>query len=150
MKKAIWYFMLFIALSGVGNASDPHNFAEHWNRWDNITKNAYLDGLMDGIVYGSTQSRIKYTGTNKVDLKSKDFQKFQKALQETVLYFENDSLIKVIDELYKDSSNCFIAWHEIAVIGRDKLKGKSIEESLKKARQMAIQLHDINERQKNR
>lgn len=150
MKKAICFFVLFFAVSGVVDASDPYNYAERWNSWANITKNAYLDGLTDGIVYGSTQSRIKYTGTNKVDLKSKDFQKFQKALQETVLYFENDSLIKVIDELYRDSSNCFIAWHEIAVISRDKLKGKSIEKSLIKARQLAIQLHDINERQKTK
>jgi len=139
-----------LILNGVAIGSDPYNYAELWNSWSVVTKNAYLDGLTDGIIYGSTESHIKYTGTNKADIKSKDFQKFQKALQETVLYFENDSLIKVIDELYKDSSNSFISWRDVAVLARDKLKGKSIEQSLIKARQMAIQLHEINEKQKTK
>ena len=150
MRKLMVFIVMFLVLNGIASAGDPYNYAEVWNSWSVITKNAYLDGLTDGIIYGSTNSHTKYIGTNKADIKSKDFQKFQKALQETVLYFENDSLIKVIDELYKDSFNSFISWREIAVLARDKLKGKSIEESLTKARQMAIQLHELNEKEKKR
>ena len=115
-----------------------------------MTKCAYLDGLSQGIIYGAAQFRINYTGTNVIDMKSDEYKKFEKALQESTLYFENDSLIKVIDELYRDSSNCFIPFYEIAVIARDKLKGKSIEDNLRKARQMAIKLHEYEEKQKNK
>ncbi|MCL5062845.1 MAG: hypothetical protein M0Z70_07790 [Nitrospiraceae bacterium] len=146
MKKMICLIAV-VLLSGIAYAGDPYNYAGQWNSWSYVTKNAYLTGLSDGIIYGGSQIHSKYTGTNVLDTKSKEFKKLEKAFQETTLYFENDALIKVIDELYEDSSNCFIPFHETAVIARDKLKGKSIEESLRKARQMAIELHEFIEKQ---
>lgn len=149
MKKMI-SLIAVVLLSGIAYAGDPYNYAEQWNSWSYVTKNAYLTGLSDGIIYGGSQIHSKYTGTNVLNTKSKEFKTLEKAFQETTLYFENDALIKVIDELYKDSSNCFIPFHETAVIARDKLKGKSTEESLRKARQMAIELHEFIEKQKNK
>ena len=99
---------------------------ELWNdiNMSDICKNIYLQGIAGGFILSGTITSIT---------KLSDWNNF--VLQ------NNETIIRVMDDLYKDPANTYIDWCLICLVACQKLKGEDVEPLLEGFRKFAYQKH---------
>jgi len=99
------------------------NFGNTWNSWSDYIRDIYLQGLTDGQFYTFTLVPLD-------SVKS-----FNSMREKVFLFFEPNVIRDVMTDLYKDPANTFISSAAMAHIARDKLQGKDISKTLRRARE---------------
>ena len=97
---------------------------ELWNdiNMSDIYKNIYLQGIAGGFILSATITSIT---------ELKDWNNF--------ILQNNETIIRVMNDLYKDPANTYIDWCLICLIACQKLKGEDTEQLLKGFRKIAYQ-----------
>jgi len=154
MKKIITIFMItFCLLSFVGisclAAKEATSPSGMWNSMDDNNKEVYIWGIREGLFLCVEQITERYlvpSLTNKYDtsiiedvlenyyqfvtiFKADDF-KTTDALFKTV--------VNIINDLYKDPANTYIEVFDMCFLASRKLRGESIESSLRELREKAL------------
>jgi len=128
MKKIIIIFIIVFCLSSfmkIPCLTKEHPIAgEVWNdiNMSDIYKNIYLQGIAGGFILSATISSIT---------ELKDWNNF--------ILQNNETIIRVMNDLYKDPANTYIDWCLICLIACQKLKGEDTEQLLKDFRKFAYQ-----------
>ena len=133
MKKIAIIFMVVVCLisfTGISSLSKEHPIAgEVWNdiSMADIYKNIFLQGIAGGFILAGT---VTATATSTTGLLS-DWNNF--------ILQNNETIIRVMDDLYKDPANTYIDWCLICLIACQKLKGEDVELLLQAFRKLAYQ-----------
>ena len=128
MKKITVIFIVvfcLISFTGISSLAKEHPIAgEVWNNinMSDIHKNIYLQGIAGGFILSGIITSI--TGLS-------DWNNF--------ILQNNETIIKVMDDLYKDPANTYIDWCLICLVACQKLKGEDVEQLLKDFRKIAYQ-----------
>jgi len=128
MKKITVIFIVvfcLISFTGISSLAKEHPIAgEVWNdiNMSDIHKNIYLQGIAGGFILSGIITSI--TGLS-------DWNNF--------ILQNNETIIKVMDDLYKDPANMYIDWCLICLVACQKLKGEDVEQLLKDFRKIAYQ-----------
>ena len=136
---------LLISLSTVAIAA-PYNYANLWMAWSTTAREAYVDGVTDGIA----EAYILTMTTVAQDQFSKKPEPPQVANVRERLFVRDTrgSICAVITDLYKDPANAFIGSLGMFFIARDKIEGKDITKGIMEARKKAMETHRLNEEMK--
>jgi hypothetical protein len=135
------------ALSQSALAADPYNYGTAWRQWSNEAKDAYLTGLSDGLARSYFHAAIHWLSKDE-NAKSPSTKRVEAVRERTILKFQNDALMPVITDLYRDPANAFVSWNEMAFVARDKLRGDSIDEELRRLRTNAVKWQEYLDQQK--
>ncbi len=137
LKILIAVFLISI-LTKISFAAEPYNFANLWQAWSVAAREAYLDGMVDGIAeaYWVTRSNL---APNKTEKETKV------TTERLFVRYTRNQLREVISDLYKDPANSYITTSDMFFLARDKIEGKNIEKGIMEARSAAIENHRINE-----
>ena len=128
MKKITVIFIVvfcLISFTGISSLAKEHPIAgEVWNdiNMSDIHKNIYLQGIAGGFILSGMITSI--TGLS-------DWNNF--------ILQNNETIIRVMDDLYKDPANTYIDWCLICLVACQKLKGEDVEQLLKDFRKIAYQ-----------
>lgn len=107
MKLKIGFvFLLIFIIAKTAIAAEPYNYAELWQSWNIVTREAYISGVADGIseaftVTMTTVAPDKFA-KNPVPAEVK------RAMDILFVRYTRDQLRDVITDLYKDPANVFI------------------------------------------
>ena len=149
MKKVtIFFIVIAFCLSFFTDisylAEEPVNFGEIWNSYSGIEKNAYLLGVCLGfekVVSDYMNWGFSYfkeePENNEIDVGKKSFSSiFIKYYQlQKNISTDFNTIIKIMSDLYKNPNNKYIPFSEIIFIACQRLKGESIESSLRELRE---------------
>ena len=113
-----------------------YNYGRTWTSLSNYTRDFYLWGFRDGLVEATFGTGTVGTPPPILDRKTVE------ARWESLSWgFDYTVIRDVVSDLYKDPANAFIPFPRMVYIARDKLKGQSIGELLRKERNRAVELH---------
>ena len=138
-KSLIMTLFILMSLSTAAVAA-PYNYANLWMVWSATSREAYIDGVTDGIAEA-------YFLTTVTKPESPKLVKFREKL------FVRDTrgqIADVITDLYKDPANAYIQSLKMFFIARDKIEGKDISMEIMEARKSAIENHKLNEKMKSK
>jgi hypothetical protein len=151
MKKITIFFVIAFCLLFFTDisylAEEPVNFGEFWNSCSDIEKNAYLIGISFGfekVVSDYMNWGFSYfkeePENNEIDAGKKSFSSiFIKYYQlQKNISADFNIIIKIMSDLYKNPANKYIPFSEIIFITCQKLRGESIESSLRELREKAL------------
>jgi hypothetical protein len=147
MKKSQYLGIYFLLLSTyIAAAADPYNYAANWKLWNIQTREAYIDGLVDGVA-----EAYRVTSTNMAAdklLKNPEPPELKKTRDRLFVRYTRDQVRDVITDLYKDPSNAFISTSEMFFLARDRIEGKDVSGAIMEARKQALDNHTLNEKMK--
>lgn len=149
MKKIIIIFMIvFCLLSFTGisySNEEPKKFGELWNSFSNIQKITYIlatdYGITKGIdicLMGYADYFIEREGKEKIKQIAIAGLSILNEYLEIRSPFDIEVISKVVTELYKDPANTYIWISDMYILALLKVKGESIESSLREAREKAL------------
>jgi len=135
-------------LNAVAVAADPYDYAARWRSWNIISREAYVDGVTDGIAeaYFFTMENV---GQDKVRKKPEPPQ-VTKVRERLFVRDTRNQICEVITGLYKDPANAYIISLDMFFLARDKIEGKDIAKDIMDARKKAMENHRLNEQMKNK
>jgi hypothetical protein len=147
MKKlTIVLFFLGIALiSNPVYSADMQDYGKIWRAWGKDGQTAYIWGFIDGQSYTflTVMSEI-IASDKKGDKVPKSFDKNIR-LKTAILYDEN-KIIDIITNLYKDPANSYVWFQDMVYIARDSLSGKDVTKAILEARKAAIANYELNKK----
>jgi hypothetical protein len=146
-KITIIFIIVIFLLSFVGVsylAEEPPNFSKRWNSLSDYGKVAYLLGLGEGLGIGFLDCvnwLTPYFPEKKEGEKIRAYipigiNKYFKYVN--FISTNEEVVIKVISDLYKDPANAYINTPKMSFLAYRKLKGESIESSLRELREEAL------------
>lgn len=149
MKKIIIIFIIALCLlsfTGISYSNEePKKFGELWNSFSNIQKNTYIlatdYGITKGIdicLMGYVDYFIEREGKDKGEQIAIAGLSILNEYLEIRSTFDIEVISKVVTELYKDPSNIYIWISDMYILALLKVKGESIESSLREAREKAL------------
>ena len=146
-KSLILPFFMVMLLSTTTIAA-PYNYADLWKVWSTTAREAYIDGVTDGITeaYFLTMMTV---AQNKI-LKNPESSEVTTVRERLFVRDTRGQISDVITDLYKDPANAFVASLDMFFLARDKIEGKDIVKGLMDAREKAMVNHRINEELKNK
>ena len=149
MKKITIIFIIVICLLSFAGASSLAKNSDVWNPLKDFDKEVLVFGVRQGawmfIEQVADCRPIQFANS---ELEAKFMAFYKDALNFTNLFStgnkEKDidlwkSLVKVIDDLYKDPANSYIPIANMCLIASRKLRGEPIEPLLQEARKEALQ-----------
>lgn len=144
MKLKIGFaFLLILIAAKTVLATEPYNYAEQWRSWDVVSREAYINGVVDGI----SKAFIVTLATVSPDkfLKKPEPAEVKKVSDKLFVRYTRDQIGDVITDLYKDPANGFITTIDMLLLARDKIEGKDISRGLMEARKLSLDFHQLNE-----
>jgi len=141
MKRIIIIFIIAVCLISFAGiyylAKEPLNVAKTWESLSIYEKEWYLIGISDGVMktladfneYEKCDEKVREIITLFINEKY-DFLPY--------LWSNRNAVIKAMSDLYKDLANVYISAPSICFLAIRKLKGESIESSLREARKKAL------------
>ena len=119
--------IIFCLLSfmGIYTLAEEHPIAgEVWNdiNMTDIHKNIYLQGIAGGFILSATIKSIPELN---------DWNNF--------ILQNNKTIMRVMDDFYKDPANIYIGWDLMCLIACQKIKGEDVEQLLEGFRKFAYQ-----------
>jgi hypothetical protein len=149
MKKIIIIFIIVICLLSFVGASCLAQDSKFWNHLKDIDKTIYVMGIRQGVWMCIKQfaDAAPNQYTNKKN-EAKLYAFLKDAGNFINLFLTGDmeksadiieSLVKVMDDLYKDPANSYIPITNMCLIASRKLRGEPIESLLQEARKEALQ-----------
>lgn len=149
MKKIIIVFVIvFCLLSFTGinySNEEPKKYVELWNSFSNIQKITFILAMDYGIIKGIDICLTGYTdyfiereGKEKIKQIAIAGLSILNEYLEIRSPFDIEVISKVVTELYKDPANSYIWISDMYILALLKVKGESIESSLREARERAL------------
>ena len=141
MKKIIIIFLIafyLLSFTGVSYLDEkPFNFGKFWNSLSTYERDILLTGMSYGMIkciqdfYDSINYDEK--GNKVLPLSISENNNF-------VIFLTSncETIRNVMTNLYEDPSNTYIPLHKICYLSHCKLKGESIESSLRELREEAL------------
>jgi len=119
-------------------AEETVTAGELWNdvSMSDLIKGVYIRGIEGEFLL----SQITTPSEVVIDKLLKDWYSFISQNHETI--------IRVMNDLYKDPANTYIDWSLICLIACNKLKGEDVEQLLKDVRKVAYQKYQRNKEKK--
>ena len=154
MKKIIIIFIItFCLLSFVGisclAAKEATSPSGMWNSMDDDNKEVYILGIREGIVMCLEQITERFlipASKNKND--TSIIEDILENYYQFVTIFKADdfkttdalfkTVVNIINDLYKDPANTYIEVSDMCFLASRKLRGESIESSLRELREKAL------------
>ena len=150
MKRIIIIFIIVCVLLSFVEIScltqERYNYGKIWNSWSDYMRSIYIMGLKDGLQKQITLpfiAQLKIEETDVFDKYLKDSEvvkteeKGNRILWDFIM-FDDEAIRNVMTDLYKDPANTYISFYDMVGIAYRKLKGESIESSLREARERAL------------
>jgi hypothetical protein len=148
MTRKSLSFLLLLVFLNTSVMAGPYNHAELWRSWSTITREAYIDGVTDGIA-----EAYMYTMTNIAQdkfSKKPELPQVAKVRERLFVRDTRNQICNVITDLYRDPANAFISHLDMFFLSRDKIEGKDISKGIMEARKGAIDNYRLNEDMKNK
>lgn len=132
-QKVIALSILFLSslLSQTDLAnSEALKYDEHWLSLPKVAKDMYLQGYNDGIKQGMRDANTVLNGA--ITISEENYMKITGMHSPWAV--NSISLIRVMDDLYRDPANVNLQYNWIFLLAKDKLEGKPIDEELSRYR----------------
>lgn len=142
LKTGVAIFLMFI-FAKAAFAVEPYNYAELWRSWNIVAREAYISGVVDGIVeaFIVTMTTVAPDKMAKTPTPAE----VKKTTDKLFVRYTRDQIRDVITDLYKDPANGFINTSDMFFLARDKIEGKDIATGLMEARKKTMDDHQLNE-----
>jgi len=133
MKRTIIVFIIVFCLISFVEfsclAKETGTAVELWNDvlMSDLIKGVYIRGIEGGFLL----SRITTPSEVVIDKLLKDWYSF--------ISQNNETIIRVMNDLYKDPADTYISWSLMCLIACNKLKGEDVEQFLKDVRKIEYQ-----------
>jgi len=149
MKRIIIILIIAVCLlsfTGISYSNEgPKKYGELWNSFSNIQKITYILATDYGITKG-IDICLKGYGDYFIEREGKEKRKQIAIAGLSILNeyleirspFDIEVISKVVTELYKDPANIYIWISDMYILALLKIKGESIESSLREAREKAL------------
>jgi len=148
MKKIMIIFIIVFCLLSFAVVSylieEPPNFSKRWNSLSDYGKIAYLIGLGEGLGQGFLDCVNWLTPYFPEEKEGEKIRAYIPIVINKYFKYRNfistneEVVIQVISDLYKDPANVYINTPEMSFLAYRKLKGESIESSLRELREEAL------------
>ena len=142
----IFFFLLTLLKTAI--ATDIYNYADLWRSWNVVAREAYINGVVDGIAEAYIE--ILITVAPDKFPKNPEPAEIKKVREKLFVRYTRGQICDVITDLYKDPANAFIRTINMFFLARNKIEGKDITPDLIDARKKAIEHHKIIEESKVR
>jgi len=153
MKKIIIIFIILCCLLSFMEIScftkEAHSPSQMWNSFDDNAKEVYLWGIREGIVMCMEQITERFllpAFINKND--TSIIEDILENYDQFVRIFDVDdyetqynllkTVVNILNNLYKDPANTYIAVSDMCLLASRKLRGESIESLLRVLREKAL------------
>jgi len=135
-----------LSFTGISYSNEePKKFGELWNSFSNIQKITYIlatdYGITKGIdicLMGYADYFIEREGKEKIKQIAIAGLSILNEYLEIRSPFDIEVISKVVTDLYKDPANTYIWISDMYILALLKVKGESIESSLREAREEAL------------
>jgi hypothetical protein len=151
MKKITIVFMIVFCLFSFANisylAEESLDWGEFWNSSSGIEKNAYLIGFSLGLEKVISDYMNWGFSYFKEELENNEKDAGEKSFSSIFIKYYHlqknissdfNAIIKIISDLYSTPANKYIPFSEIILIACQKLRGESIESSLRELREKTL------------
>lgn len=143
MKTGIASILFALAISMPAFGSEPPNYGRLWNMWTPGERDAYLNGVVDGV------ARAYFVTLKTVAPKLFNAKQEPASVKATTdalfVRYTREQLPDVISYLYSDPANAYVSTLDMFFLARDKIEGKDISKGLMQARHDAMRSHEMNE-----
>ncbi len=150
MKKIIVVIAMLSILFMIPNTAFSEEMTDYgtiWKAWGSQGQHAYLWGFLDGSTTIILAAMDEMTSSRKQAEMSKNCGVIlDNANKKTATLFDENKLIDVMTNLYKDPANSYIMPGDMVYIARDSLKGDDITNALLKVRKRATETYGINKK----
>lgn len=145
-KLTIVLFLLGIALtSNPVHSADMLDYGKIWTAWGKDGQTAYIWGFIDGGGYALQTVMSEIIASDKRGGKvPKSF--YENIRLKTATLYDENKIIDVITNLYKDPANSYILFNDMVYIARDSLSGKDVSKAILEARKAAIANYELNKK----
>ena len=126
---------------------DMQDYGKIWMAWGNSKQTAYIWEFIDGGSYAmqNVMSEIIVSDERGGKILQSFYENIR--IKTATLYNENE-IIDVITNLYKDPANSYIWFQDMVYITRDSLSGKDVTKAILEARKAAIAGYELNKKWK--
>lgn len=145
-KLTIVLFFLGIALtSNPVYSTDMQDYGKIWTTWGKDGQTAYIWRFIDGGGYALQTVMSEIIASDEKGGKvPKSF--YENVRLKTVTLYDENKIIDVITNLYKDPANSYIWFNDMVYIARDSLSGKDVSKAILEARKAAIANYELNKK----
>jgi len=137
--------IIFAAFQLVDSAS-PYNYADLWNLWDVTAQEAYISGVVDGIIRAYVTTLLAFDKFNQ----NPEPKEIMEVKEKLFVRDTREQIGPVMSDLYKDPANAFIHHIDMFFIARDKIEGKDVATDIIEARKAAMDSFKLNEKMKEK
>lgn len=145
-KLMIVLLFLGIALTSTPvYSADMQDYSKIWTAWGKDGQTAYIWGFIDGGGYALQTVMSEIIASDKKGGKvPKSF--YENIRLKTATLYDENKIIDVITNLYKDPANSYIWFNDMLYIARDSLSGKDVSKAILEARKAAIANYELNKK----
>jgi len=154
MKKIIIILIIAFCLSSSAGVSclaakEAYSPSQMWNSMDDTNREVYIWGIREGIVMCMEQITERFlvpAFINKND--TSIIEDILENYDQFVRIFDADdskitdtllkTVVNIVNDLYKDPANTYINVSDMCLLASRKLRGESIESSLRELREKAL------------
>lgn len=119
----------------------PREYGRFWNKLSPSAKREYVVGVIHGVNAAFEAAAKNWLPENEFRghrFENKKSERIQRVVKEAFTTVEPGMLIQVMDNLYSDPSNVYIARIDILYLARDKTLGTNISDRIANARKKAL------------
>jgi hypothetical protein len=124
-------------------SADIQDYGKIWTAWGKNGQTAYIWGFIDGGGYAMQTVMSEIIASDKRSGKVPETFYENIRVKTATLYDEN-KIIDIITNLYKDPANSNILFQDMVYIARDSLSGKDVTSAILEARKSAITNYELN------
>jgi hypothetical protein len=148
LRNLIVSVLGLLLLQTIAVAGDPYDHAARWRSWNIIAREAYIDGITDGIAeaYFFTMQNV----AEDEAWKTSEPPQVTKVRERLFVRDTRNQICEVITDLYRDPANAYISTLDMFFLARDKIEGKDITKDTMEARKKAMETHRLNEQIRNK
>jgi hypothetical protein len=149
-KLTIALICLGIAMiSAPAFSAEMQDYSKIWKAWGRDGQTAYIWGFIDGGGHAMQTVMSEIIASDKQG--GKVPQNFYENIRvKTATLYDENKIIEIITNLYKDPANSYILFQDMVYIARDSLSGKDVTKAILDARKAAIATHELNEKMKGK
>ncbi len=142
MKNLFLCVALFLATLPL-QAASPYHYGQYWESLTKEMRVQYVAGFKDGMASASYHLKGKaYLDQNPKD--QKHLRRSEATIQDlTHIHSDQQTLAKVMTDLYKDPANMYVPLSEMLVIAQSKIDGKPVEDMLLQQRKLILEANKM-------
>ena len=139
------FFLGFAITSNPVFSADMQDYGKIWTAWGKEGQTTYIWRFIDGGGHAMITVMNEITASdNRGDKVPKTF--YENIRVKTATLYDENKIIDVITNLYKDPANSYIWFKYMVYIARDSLSGKDVSKAILEARKAAIANYELNKK----